>query len=211
MNLYYIGIDLGTSAMKLLLTDETGSILNAVTREYPLHFPQQGWSEQDPADWWNACILGIPELLSGFDKGRVAGIGVAGQMHGLVALDEQDEIIRPAILWNDGRTAEETEWLNTVIGKEKLSAYTGNIAFAGFTAPKLLWMQKHEPEHFAQIARIMLPKDYLNYRLTGVHACDYSDGSGMLLLDVRHKRWSKEMLDICHVSESQMPKLFESY
>ena len=211
MNLYYIGIDLGTSAMKLLLTDETGSILNAVTREYPLHFPQQGWSEQDPADWWNACILGIPELLSGFDKGRVAGIGVAGQMHGLVALDEQDEIIRPAILWNDGRTAEETEWLNTVIGKEKLSAYTGNIAFAGFTAPKLLWMQKHEPEHFAQIARIMLPKDYLNYRLTGVHACDYSDGSGMLLLDVEHKRWSKEMLDICHVSESQMPKLFESY
>lgn len=211
MNLYYIGIDLGTSAMKLLLTDETGSILNAVTREYPLHFPQQGWSEQDPADWWNACILGIPELLSGFDKGRVAGIGVAGQMHGLVALDEQDEIIRPAILWNDGRTAEETEWLNTVIGKNKLSAYTGNIAFAGFTAPKLLWMQKHEPEHFAQIARIMLPKDYLNYRLTGVHACDYSDGSGMLLLDVEHKRWSKEMLDICHVSESQMPKLFESY
>ena len=211
MNLYYIGIDLGTSAMKLLLTDETGSILNAVTREYPLHFPQQGWSEQDPADWWNACILGIPELLSGFDKGRVAGIGVAGQMHGLVALDEQDEIIRPAILWNDGRTAKETEWLNTVIGKNKLSAYTGNIAFAGFTAPKLLWMQKHEPEHFAQIARIMLPKDYLNYRLTGVHACDYSDGSGMLLLDVEHKRWSKEMLDICHVSESQMPKLFESY
>ncbi|MBQ6331638.1 MAG: xylulokinase [Clostridia bacterium] len=209
--MYYIGIDLGTSAMKLLLTDETGSILNAVTREYPLHFPQQGWSEQDPADWWNACILGIPELLSGFDKGRVAGIGVAGQMHGLVALDEQDEIIRPAILWNDGRTAEETEWLNTVIGKNKLSAYTGNIAFAGFTAPKLLWMQKHEPEHFAQIARIMLPKDYLNYRLTGVHACDYSDGSGMLLLDVEHKRWSKEMLDICHVSESQMPKLFESY
>ena len=211
MNLYYIGIDLGTSAMKLLLTDETGSILNAVTREYPLHFPQQGWSEQDPADWWNACILGIPELLSGFDKGRVAGIGVAGQMHGLVALDEQDEMIRPAILWNDGRTAEETEWLNTVIGKNKLSAYTGNIAFAGFTAPKLLWMQKHEPEHFAQIAGIMLPKDYLNYRLTGVHACDYSDGSGMLLLDVEHKRWSKEMLDICHVSESQMPKLFESY
>ena len=113
----YIGIDLGTSAMKLLLTDETGSILNTVTRDYPLHFPQPGWSEQDPADWWNACIMGIPELLSDFDQGKVAGIGVAGQMHGLVALDEQDEIIRPAILWNDGRTAEETEWLNTVIGK----------------------------------------------------------------------------------------------
>ncbi|MBQ6234600.1 MAG: xylulokinase [Clostridia bacterium] len=209
--MYYIGIDLGTSAMKLLLTDETGSILNAVTREYPLHFPQQGWSEQDPADWWNACILGIPELLSGFDKGRVAGIGVAGQMHGLVALDEQDEIIRPAILWNDGRTAEETEWLNTAVGKEKLSKLTANIAFAGFTAPKILWMKKHEPESFTGIAKIMLPKDYINYKLTGVHASDYSDASGMLLLDVEHKHWSKEMLDTCGVSERQLPALYESY
>ena len=164
----YIGIDLGTSAMKLLLTDETGSILNTVTRDYPLHFLQPGWSEQNPADWWNACIMGIPELLSDFDQGKVAGIGVAGQMHGLVALDEQDEIIRPAILWNDGRTAEETEWLNTVIGKEKLSKLTANIAFAGFTAPKLLWMERHEPERFRSIRKIMLPKDYINYRLTGV-------------------------------------------
>ena len=207
----YIGIDLGTSAMKLLLTDETGSILNTVTKDYPLHFPQPGWSEQDPADWWNACALGIPELLSGFDKGKVAGIGVAGQMHGLVALDEQDEIIRPAILWNDGRTAEETEWLTTVIGKEKLSKLTANIAFAGFTAPKLLWMERHEPERFRSIRKIMLPKDYINYRLTGVHACDYSDASGMLLLDVKNKRWSGEMLEVCHVNEWQMPRLFESY
>ena len=150
-------------------------------------------------------------MLKDQDKAAVAGIGVGGQMHGLVTLDEGDEIIRDAILWNDGRTAEETAWLNNVIGRDKLSALTANIAFAGFTAPKLLWMQKHEPENFARIAKIMLPKDYINYQLTGVHSCDFSDASGMLLLDVEHKRWSKEMLDVCGVSESQMPQLFESY
>ncbi len=197
--------------MKLLLVDGAGSILNSVTKEYPLLLPKPGWAEQEPAEWWSACLGGITELLSGFDASLVCGIGVGGQMHGLVALDENDAVIRPAILWNDGRTAEETEWLNTVIGREKLSALTANIAFAGFTAPKLLWMRKHEPEGFARIAKIMLPKDYINYRLTGVHTCDFSDASGMLLLDVEHKVWSKEMLDICGVSEAQMPKLFESY
>lgn len=207
----FIGIDLGTSSMKLLLVDESGAILNTVTKEYPLSFPQPGWSEQSPEDWWRACLEGVPELLTGFDAAAVAGIGVGGQMHGLVALDAHDAVIRPAILWNDGRTGEEVEYLNTVIGKERLSALTANIAFAGFTAPKLLWMRKHEPESFARIKRIMLPKDYLNYRLSGVHSCDYSDASGMLLLDVEHKHWSKEMLDICGVSEEQMPQLYESY
>lgn len=209
--MYCIGIDLGTSAVKLLLVDERGEILNAVTKEYPLSFPQPGWSEQDPADWWQAVLTGVPELLNGFDANAVEGIGCGGQMHGLVALDGNDQIIRPAILWNDGRTSVETEWLNTKIGREKLSAYTGNIAFAGFTAPKLLWMRNNEPENFARIEKIMLPKDYINYKLTGVHACDFSDASGMLLLDVRNKRWSKEMMDICGVSEEQMPRLFESY
>ena len=207
----YIGIDLGTSAVKLLLVDEAGAILNTVSEEYPLYFPKPGWSEQEPTDWWDACVTGVRKLLSGFDAGEVAGIGVGGQMHGLVALDGQDQVIRPAILWNDGRTAEETAWLNTVVGKEKLSELTANIAFAGFTAPKLLWMRNNEPDKFARIARIMLPKDYINYKLTGVHACDFSDASGMLLLDVKNRRWSKEMLDICGVSEAQMPRLFESY
>ena len=209
--MYYIGIDLGTSAVKLLLVDEAGAILNTVSEEYPLYFPHPGWSEQEPADWWNACVTGIGKLLTGFDASAVRGIGAGGQMHGLVVLDESDQVIRPAILWNDGRTAEETAWLNTVIGRDKLSAYTGNIAFAGFTAPKLLWMRNNEPDNFARIARIMLPKDYINYRLTGVHACDFSDASGMLLLDVQHRRWSQEMLDICGMKEVQMPKLFESY
>ena len=210
MNLF-IGVDLGTSAVKLLLVDETGKILNSVTKDYPLYFPQPGWSEQNPADWWKAVQHGILQLTEHTDKSLIRGIGVGGQMHGLVALDERDAVIRPAILWNDGRTAQETEYLNTVVGREKLSALTGNIAFAGFTAPKLLWMQKHEPENFKRIAKIMLPKDYINYRLTGVHACDYSDASGMLLLDVEHKCWSKEMLEICGLQESQMPRLFESF
>ena len=208
--MYYIGIDLGTSALKLLLVDEGGRILNTLSREYPLLMPNPGWSEQDPAEWWDAVCAGIPELLKGFNAAEVAGIGCGGQMHGLVVLDGNDGVIRPAILWNDGRTAKETAWLNEHIGRKRLSELTANIAFAGFTAPKLLWMRNNEPECFARIARIMLPKDYINFQLTGVHACDYSDASGMLLLDVARKRWSQEMLQICGVSETQMPRLFES-
>lgn len=208
---YYIGIDLGTSAMKLLLMDAEGTIHNTVSKEYPLEFPQPGWSQQDPADWRNALLAGIPELLEGFDATKVAGIGCGGQMHGLVVLDAEDNVIRPAILWNDGRTAKQVDYLNREIGKKKLSQWTANIAFAGFTAPKILWMRENEPENFAKIAKIMLPKDYINYILTGVHACDYSDASGMLLLDVQNKCWSKEMLSICGISEAQMPQLFESY
>ena len=207
----YIGIDLGTSAVKLLLMDAEGEIKNVISKEYPLEFPQPGWSQQNPEDWRKAVMEGIPELLQGFDGTQVAGIGCGGQMHGLVVLDEQDNVIRPAILWNDGRTAKQVDYLNNEIGKDKLSALTANIAFAGFTAPKILWMKENEPENYAKIAKIMLPKDYVNYILTGVHACDYSDASGMLLLDVEHKCWSKEMLEICGVCDSQMPKLFESY
>lgn len=207
----YIGIDLGTSAVKLLLMDGEGEIKNIVSKEYPLEFPQPGWSQQNPEDWKKAVLEGIPELLRGFDASQVAGIGAGGQMHGLVVLDRDNNVIRPAILWNDGRTAKQVDCLNQEIGQEKLSALTANIAFAGFTAPKLLWMRENEPELFARIAKIMLPKDYINYILTGVHCTDYSDASGMLLLDVEHRCWSKEMLDICGISESQMPQLFESY
>lgn len=207
----YIGIDLGTSAVKLLLMDGEGEIKNIVSKDYPLEFPKPGWSQQDPEDWKKAVLEGIPELLAGFDASQVAGIGAGGQMHGLVVLDKEDNVIRPAILWNDGRTAKQVDYLNNEIGKEKLSQLTANIAFAGFTAPKILWMRENEPDLFARIAKIMLPKDYINYVLTGVHCTDYSDASGMLLLDVEHKGWSKEMLDICGISEGQMPQLFESY
>ena len=207
----YIGVDLGTSAVKLLLMDEQGEIKNVVSKEYPLEFPHPGWSQQAPEDWKKAVMEGIPELLQGFNGADVAGIGCGGQMHGLVILDSEDNVIRPAILWNDGRTAKQVDYLNNDITKEKLSQLTANIAFAGFTAPKVLWVKENEPENFAKIAKIMLPKDYVNYILTGVHACDYSDASGMLLMDVEHKCWSQEMLDICGVTEAQMPKLFESY
>lgn len=207
----YIGIDLGTSAVKLLLMDETGKIHNIVSREYPLDFPHPGWSEQNPEDWYKQSIEGIQELTAGSDKSQVAGISFGGQMHGVVVLDAQDQVIRPAILWNDGRTVKETDYLNNVIGKDKLSEYTANIAFAGFTAPKILWMRENEPENFTRIEKIMLPKDYLAYRLSGVHCTDYSDASGMLLLDVRNKCWSKEMMEICGVTETQLPKLFESF
>ena len=206
-----IGIDLGTSACKFLLVDEAGRVQNTVSKEYPLAFPHPGWSEQDPAHWWQACLAGVPELLAGFDAKQVAGIGIGGQMHGLVALDAADAVLRPAILWNDSRTAAEVDYLNNTVGRDTLSARTGNIAFAGFTAPKLLWMRAHEPALFARIAKIMLPKDYLVYKLTGVHATDYSDASGMLLLDVAHKRWSAELLALCGLTEAQMPRLFESY
>lgn len=207
----YIGIDLGTSAVKLLLMDGNGEIKKIVSKEYPLFFLNPGWSEQNPEDWFEQSMNGLKELTVECDKSQIAGISFGGQMHGLVVLDEEDNVIRPAILWNDGRTGEETEYLNTVVGKETLSKYTANIAFAGFTAPKILWMKRHEPERFQKIKKIMLPKDYLAYRLCGTFCTDVSDASGMLLMDVKNKCWSKEMLEICSITEEQLPKLYESY
>lgn len=207
----YIGVDLGTSAVKLLLMDSEGKIINIVSKEYPLYFPHPGWSEQNPEDWYQQTMAGIRELIAGADRSQVAGISFGGQMHGLVILDKEDRVIRPAILWNDGRTGEETEYLNTVIGREKLSEYTANIAFAGFTAPKLLWVKNKEPENFARIAKIMLPKDYIAYKLTGVHCTDVSDASGMLLFDVKNRRWSGEMCGICGIRPDQLAKCYESF
>lgn len=207
----YIGIDLGTSAVKLLLMDEKGTIQNIVSREYPISFPHPGWSEQNPEDWFRETMTGLQELLQNADRESVAGISFGGQMHGLVILNEKDEVIRPAILWNDGRTYEECDYLNQVIGREKLSAYTANISFTGFTAPKLLWVRNKEPENFAKIKKIMLPKDYIAYRLTGVHCTDVSDASGMLLFDVKNRCWSKEMCDICGVRQEQLAAIYESY
>lgn len=207
----YIGIDLGTSAVKLLLMNEKGEIQKIVSKEYPLEFPHPGWSQQNPADWLTKSMEGMKELTSDCDRSQVAGISFGGQMHGLVILDENDEVIRPAILWNDGRTTEETDYLNQVIGKERLSGYTANIAFTGFTAPKILWVKKNEPENFGRIRKIMLPKDYLAYQLSGSFCTDYSDASGTLLLDVKNRRWSKEMMEICGITEEQLPKLYESY
>ena len=207
----FIGVDLGTSAVKLLLMDETGKIHKVVSKEYPLYFPQPGWSEQNPQDWIRQSMEGIKELTAQCDKSQIKGISFGGQMHGLVVLDKKDQVIRPAILWNDGRTGKQTDYLNQEIGKETLSRYTGNIAFAGFTAPKILWMREKEPENFARVRKIMLPKDYLAFYLSGEFSTDFSDASGTLLLDVEHKRWSEKMMEICGIRKSQLPKLYESW
>jgi xylulokinase len=206
----FIGGDLGTSGLKLLLIDEEGQIVRSVNKSYPLYFPQANWAEQNPADWWEALVKGINELVPPEERKLVRGISLSGQMHGLVTLDKDGNVIRPAILWNDQRAVKEVNYLNTQIGKEKLIRETGNIAYTGFTAPKILWMRKHEPELFARVAHILLPKDYLVYKLTGRFCTDYSDAAGTLLLNVKEKKWSQEMLLTCCLDEEILPSLYES-
>ena len=208
--MYYIGVDLGTSALKLIMMNSKGELVKSVSKEYPLYFPHSGWSEQNPTDWFLAVKEGLKEICEGADD-KIAGISFGGQMHGLVILDKDDNVLRPAILWNDNRSTKETDYLNNVIGKEKLSKLTANIAFAGFSAPKILWVKNNEPEIFEKISKIMLPKDYISYMLSGSFSTDYSDASGMLLLDVKNKKWSQEMIKICGISEDMLPKLYESY
>lgn len=206
---FYIGIDLGTSSLKGLLADRDGNIIKISARDYPVEYPAEGWTQQDPVLWEKA----MEEVLDELSEERaedIRGISFGGQMHGLVVLDEAGAPIRPCILWNDGRTKKQTDYLNTVIGKRELSEMTGNIAFAGFTAPKILWLRENEPENFGRIAHLMLPKDYLVYLLTGRFSCDYSDASGTLLLDVKNRRWSKRMCGICSVKEEWLPELHES-
>lgn len=206
----YIGIDLGTSSVKMILTDEKMNVINTISKEYPLDFSAYGRSEQNPLDWWNAVKAGLDEISADIDKRNIAGIGVGGQMHGLVMLDENDNVIRPAILWNDTRAGEQTSYLNNVIGKNKLQDLTGNIAFPGFTAPKILWVKENEPDNFAKCVKICLPKDYINYMLTGMFATDVSDASGSLLFDVEKRCWSDEMLEICGISKDMLPTVYES-
>ena len=217
--------------MKGILTDARGTIVCQATATYDVIYPQNGWTEQNPSDWIVALNNVLAELLcvgkncnkcdindclrAKIDTLSIAkcvkGISFGGQMHGLVALDKYGEVIRPCILWNDGRTEKETAYLNEVVGKQTLSELTGNIAFAGFTAPKLLWLRENEPDNFARIDKIMLPKDYLAYYLSGVVATDYSDASGTLLLDVKNKCWSQKMANVCGISLQNLPELHESY
>lgn len=209
--MYYIGVDLGTSSVKLVLMEASGRIVKVVSKEYPISYPKQLWSEQNPVDWYEQSVVGIKELIADIDASKVNGISFGGQMHGLVILDDQDQVLRPAILWNDGRTGKECDYLNQVIGRSVISKHTGNMALTGFTAPKLLWVKENEPEIFERIHKIMLPKDYLIYRFTQIHATDVSDASGMLLFDVEQKCWSDEMIKIVGVKKEQLAKLYESY
>ncbi|MGL4393052.1 MAG: xylulokinase [Fusobacteriaceae bacterium] len=206
----YIGIDLGTSAVKLLLANKEGKVIKIVSKEYPISFPREKWAEQNPEDWFSSTFDGLKEIVKGYENNIVA-ISFSGQMHGLVTLDNENKIIRPAILWCDQRTEKECEYLNKEIGQEKISKYTGNLALTGFTAPKILWMKNNEPENFMRIKKILLPKDYLAFKLCGNYSIDISDASGTLLLDVKNRRWSKEMLEIVGIKEEQLPKLYESF
>ena len=203
-----IGIDLGTTAVKVLAMDKQGNILCTATEEYPLYVLNNNHTEQDPNDWLNATKKCMDYILTQ-TKTEPLAISFSGQMHGLVVLDEFDNVIRNAILWNDQRTVSQCEYLNK--NKDILLQETANIALTGFTAPKILWLKENEPENFKKIAKIMLPKDFLAYKLTGVFATDYSDASGTLLLDVKNKCWSKKMLEIIGINENQLPKLFNSY
>lgn len=205
----YIGIDLGTSAVKLLLMDKQGTVIRTVSKEYPLIFPQENWIEQDPDKWVEATFEGLKDISTGFEK-EIKSISFSGQMHGLVILDSSNTVIRPAILWCDQRTEKECEFLNNEIS-ENIIELTGNIALTGFTAPKILWVKNNEPKNFKKIHKIMLPKDYIAFKLSGVYSTDVSDASGMLILDVKNRTWSKQMLEILEISEQQLPKLFESY
>ncbi len=208
--MYYIGVDLGTSSVKLLLLSENG-IEKTASRSYPVEFPREGWSQQNPADWMNGVCEAMDELLADVDKAQVQAISFGGQMHGLVLLDNKNEVIRPAILWNDTRTAPQTDYLNNVVGKDFLLKNCGNIAFAGFTAPKVLWVKENEPENFARIHKMLLPKDYVAFCLCGNYVTDVSDASGTLYFDVEHRCWSKPMLAVLGVTEEQLPAVYESH
>ncbi|WP_186429594.1 xylulokinase [Clostridium sp. BSD9I1] len=209
----FLGIDLGTSSVKIVVMNELGKVTASISRDYDVSYPKTGWAEQNPEDWWNATKDGIKEIVKNpnMDGESINGIGFSGQMHGLVLLDKEGNVLRPAILWCDQRTQDECDYLNSHIGQDKLSLYTGNKALTGFTAPKLLWVRKNEEEVFNKIAHILLPKDYIRYKLTGEFATDVSDASGMLMLDVKSRKWSSEMLEILEIDEKVLPKVYESW
>jgi xylulokinase len=211
--MYYLGIDLGTSSVKVLVINQDNKIIGDASREYPVSYPKEKWAEQDPTDWWTETKNAIKDVVKKYDipKDGIKSMSFSGQMHGLVALDGNNDVLTPAILWCDNRTEEECEDITNHFGQDKLSEYTGNKALTGFTAPKILWVKKNLPEVFQQIRHIMLPKDYVSFKLTGNYSTDVSDASGMLLLDVKNRTWSKEMLDYLGIEESMLPKLYESY
>ncbi|MCZ8512082.1 xylulokinase [Paenibacillus filicis] len=209
---YYLGIDLGTSAVKCILVDAGGTVKGSLSLEYPLLQPQPGWAEQHPEDWWNGTAACIRQLLerSGISGDEVSGIGLSGQMHGSVFLDKELNVVRPALLWCDQRTAAECAWIEETIGAEELGRLTGNKALTGFTAPKAVWLRNHEPEHFRRTAHLMLPKDYVRLKLTGAFGMDLADASGTLLLDVANRRWSTEVLERLGIPAEWLPPLYES-
>jgi len=210
--MYFMGIDIGTSSVKIIVMDEDGNIKADISKTYLIFYPKPGWAEQNPDDWWERTKSGIREVLSKTDisSDEIKAIGVTGQMHGLVLLDSENVILRPAILWNDQRTEHECEYITDCVGKERLSELTGNKAITGFTAPKILWVRNNEMEIYRKIKHILLPKDFVKYKLTGEFSTDVSDASGTLLFDVKDRKWSKDMLEILDIPESWLPHAYES-
>ncbi|WP_069999757.1 xylulokinase [Cellulosilyticum sp. I15G10I2] len=209
----YLGIDVGTSSVKVIVMDKQGVIIESASEKYPLSFPKPLWSEQNPEDWWQGTADAIKKICTknpGLGE-QIEGISFSGQMHGLVILDEAGEVLRPSILWNDGRTQKQCDYLNDIIGRDKLSAYTGNIALSGFTGPKVMWVKENEPEIFDKIAHILLPKDYIRFRLTGEYKIDAADAAGTLFFDVKNKAWSKEMVDILSIKPEWLPEVYNCY
>ncbi len=207
---YLIGIDIGTSGTKTVLFDTEGNVVSSKTVEYPVYQPQNGWAEQDPNDWWKATAETLKSVSANVDPADIKGIGLSGQMHGLVMLDENNNIIRPSIIWCDQRTAAECEQIEEMVGHDKLIEITANPALTGFTASKIMWVKKNEPENFKKCRHILLPKDYIRFKLTGEYATDVSDASGMQLIDVKNRCWSDEILSILGIDRSMLAKMYES-
>ncbi|HZB96678.1 MAG TPA: xylulokinase, partial [Herpetosiphonaceae bacterium] len=208
---YLLGIDVGTTGVKAVLVDAAGAVAGSVTEEYPLYTPHPLWSEQDPADWWSGSQQALRRLVgeSGVAAEEIAGLGLTGQMHGAVFLDAHDQVIRPAILWNDGRTAAQCDEITARVGAERLIQIAGNPALTGFQAPKVLWLREHEPEAYARMAHLLLPKDYIRYQLTGDLASDVSDAAGTLLLDLKARDWSDDILQALDIPRAWLPKAYE--
>lgn len=209
---HLVGMDVGTTGAKTLLIDDLGHVLHTLTVEYPMYTPRPQWAEQDPEDWWQAAVKSVRQVLrdSGIDPRDISGIGLTGQMHGMVMLDARGKVLRPCIMWNDQRTTAQCEWIMNTVGRERFLELTHNPALPGFTAPKIIWTRENEPEIYAQAAKVLLPKDYLRYRLTGVYATEVSDASGTVLLDVGQRNWSQEVLRDLAIPADWMPECVES-
>src|SRR3990172_8385650 len=204
-----LGIDIGTTGAKTLLCDENGKVLATATAEYPLHTPKPLWSEQDPADWWRGAREAIRAVVGKVDASQIVGLGLTGQMHGAVFLDAAGQVIRPALLWNDQRTAAECAEITQRVGAARLIEIAGNPALTGFQAPKILWLRNHEPENYVRLAQVLLPKDYIRFRLTGERAADASDAAGTLLLDLRQRDYSDTILEKLEIRREWLPRVVE--
>ncbi len=209
--MYFLGIDTSTTSSKALLINESGEVIAVASSPHTLQTPKPLWSEQNPLEWWEAVSASIRSVLekAGISGERIAAVGLTGQMHGLVLLDESGNVLRPAILWNDQRTQSQCDEIHQIIGREKFIQITGNVALTGFTAPKILWVKENEPEVYAKAKHVLLPKDYIRYKLTGEYAMDKADGAGTVLFDLKLRDWSDEVLSALEIPRTWMPKTFE--